>query len=394
MAPLRSNKPEMKYDNWFEYDENLIKVTSYEVLGKLPEILKTDDGSYVKCPDEWPARRAQIAKYVIDLQYGTQPPAPEVFKAEPTCIAADKYMNYRITAGSREKQAVFMMKIILPAANQPHFEKIPVVVCGDLCWLYSHDKEWLDAFLSRGIAVCLFDRTSLASDCKATGRSGPLYEIYPDKTFGALGAWAWGYSRCVDAISEIGCFDMDFVAFTGHSRGAKTAMLAGALDERAKIVNPNETNAGSCSCYRIHMKAITEDGDEKPGEKLSNILTNFPYWFGEGMKEYALREQDLPFDCHFLKAMIAPRYLLIGEAASDIWTNPIGSWQTSCAASEFYKWMGVPDRIRWYFRKGYHAHSACDVDMLANFIAHIHHGEPLLEGRCFRTPFKQPEKIY
>ena len=40
---------------------------------------------------------------------------------------------------------------------------------------------------------------------------------------------------------------MSCVTFTGHSRGGKTAALAGVLDERAAIVNPNETCAGSCA---------------------------------------------------------------------------------------------------------------------------------------------------
>ena len=35
-------------------------------------------------------------------------------------------------------------------------------------------------------------------------RKGQLYDAYPDYTFGAIGAWAWGYSRCVDAL-EILC---------------------------------------------------------------------------------------------------------------------------------------------------------------------------------------------
>ena len=92
-------------------------------------------------------------------------------------------------------------------------------------------------------------------------------------------AWAWGYSRCVDALEVIGCFDLDFIAFTGHLRGGKTAMLAGALDERASIVNPNETCAGGCGCYRLHLSALTEDGKEERSETLQDPSEHFVFWF-------------------------------------------------------------------------------------------------------------------
>ena len=94
-------------------------------------------------------------------------------------------------------------------------------------------------------------------------------------------------------------------------------MLAGVLDERAAIVCPNETNAGSCGCYRIHMSAINEKGKEKKSETLADLWRVFSFWLGEGMGEYTERENELPFDCHFLKAMVAPRTLFISEAVHE-----------------------------------------------------------------------------
>lgn len=52
------------------------------------------------------------------------------------------------------------------------------------------------------------------------------------------------------------------------------------------------------------------------------------------MKNYIGRENELPFDTHFLKALVAPRILFVSEAAGDIWANPIGSWMTTEAAKE------------------------------------------------------------
>lgn len=376
-------------DDTFDIREDLIRVTSCEVLGELPDPFLTENGKRVASRAEWETRRREIYKTAVELQYGTQPPKPERFSVELTWDS-DTCRSYRITAGTAEKQVSFLMKVILPrGADNP-----PVAVDGDLCWLYAFNREFPDAFRNRGIALALFDRTELAHDIRFEGRrQGALYEVYPGYTFGALGAWAWGYSRCVDALEAVGGYDLSALAFTGHSRGAKTAMLAGALDQRAKIVNPNESNAGSCSCYRVHMTALTETGEEGRSERLADLWNAFDYWIGEGMGDYALREQDLPFDCHFLKALIAPRVLLVGEAASDIWTNPIGSWQTTMAAAEVYRWLDCSHRLLWYFRRGGHAHAPADAEMLAEVICHFRSGEPLSD-RYFRTPFPRPGLIF
>ncbi|MBQ0105774.1 MAG: hypothetical protein KBT47_07045, partial [Armatimonadetes bacterium] len=103
--------------------------------------------------------------------------------------------------------------------------------------------------------------------------------------------------------------------------------------------------------------------------------------------------EKLPFDCHFLKAMVAPRILLIGEAASDMWTNIPGTWQTSRAAKEVFKFLGCEDNLKWYFRKGFHSHSPEDAAMLANLINSTL-GKEELFPYYYRTPFAPYEKIW
>ncbi len=375
--------------DYFNFDENLIKITEYEVLGKLPDPFLMDDGKRAQTCADWEKRRKEIYKTAVELQYGTQPPNPEYFKVD-TLYKGGNAESYRITAGKKDNHISFMMRIIRPE----NVQNCPVVVDGDFCFNYVFDKEYSNHFISNGIAYATFNRTELANDIMNEGRrKGPLYYVYPEYSFGAIGAWAWGYSRCVDALEFLGTYDLSVLAFTGHSRGGKTAMLAGVLDERAKIVNPNETNAGSCSCYRIHTKAITEQGDEMRSETLADIWRNYGYWLGEGMEAYTARENELPFDCHFLKAMVAPRVLLIGEAASDMWTNIVGTWQTSIAATEVFKFLGAEENLLWYFRRGFHFHRPEDAMMLVNVIKHVKEGEPL-NSNYFKTPFKQPEKIF
>ena len=232
-------------------------------------------------------------------------------------------------------------------------------------------------------------------DIFAEGKTGPLYNVYPrpEYTFGAFGAWAWGYSRVVDALErlkeEIPLLDLEWILFCGHSRGAKTAMLAGVLDERARIVNPNSTCAGGCGCYRIHMKGEYLEEPEKPSETLERLYARFPFWMGDGMADYTEREEDLPFDSHFLKALVAPRVLLDSEAAGDLWANPVGSWQTTMAAKEVWKFLGAEENLYWSFRPGFHKHLPRDVSNLVDLLFHLKDGAPLTED-FFRLPFDPP----
>ena len=370
---------------------NMLKITEYNVLGELPDPFLFDDGTRVKTKSDWDKRRKEIFKYAIELQYGTQPPKPEFLEVE-TLYVAKNVCTYLIHTGKKNNEVSFRMQVLLPQNVEG---KVPFIVTGDQCWMYHMSKEYVNSALDKGIGWVFFDRTELAHDIYRDSRgNGALYKVYPEYTYGALGAWAWGYSRCVDALEKLDLpVDFRYLTFTGHSRGAKTCALAGALDERAQIVNPNETCAGACGCYRVHIRGIYENGKELRSEPLKDLLTNFGFWMGPDMQKYAEKEEELPFDTHFLKAMIAPRTLFVSEAAGDLWANPVGSYLTTIASKEVFDFLGVPDNLYWYYRPGFHAHDVSDVQMLVNIIKHKQTNEPISE-RMFVLPFEKPEKIH
>lgn len=390
----------------FEIHENLIEITKYTIDGKLPDPFLFDDGTRVATKEDWVRRREEMYKTVIELQYGTMPPKPEFVEVEPMYLGGRPSV-YRVTSGTRAHPVSFNMYLF--KANSS--EKAPAVISGDMCFDYCYDKEYIDTFTENGINFVAFNRTELAPDIagynvggldKESGEyaeskkildhltdvdcGGQLKAAYPEYTFGALGAWAWGYSRCVDALIYLGNVDANTIAFTGHSRGGKVAALAGALDERAAIVNPNASCSGGYGSYRIHIEATKEDGSVAKSEPLKNIHINFPSWLGKEMREYIGREDELPFDSHHLKAMVAPRVLFVSEAASDIMANPVGTWQTSLAAGEVYKFLGCEENLIWYFRRGVHRHAIEDIEQLVNVIRHVKYGESL-NDKYFKLPF-------
>lgn len=388
----------------------MIKILEYNLKDKLPDPFVFDNGERVKKTSDWEKRKREIYKTAVLLQYGDIVPRPELFKVEPLYLNKGNPSVYRLTAGTKDKQLSFNMTVF-KAKNGC---RLPTVVSGDGCFGYPYSSEYVNTFLNNGINFVFFNRTDLMPDIArynttasnlgegerklATDiiadyeneiRHGALAEIYTDKTISAISAWAWGYSRVVDALEILGFADMDCIAFTGHSRGAKTAMLAGVLDERAAIVNPNAACAGGCSCYRLTIKALKEDGaTEAVSEPLSNIFHHFPLWLGAGMKEYIDNEEKLPFDSHYLKAMVAPRVLFVSEAGSDIMANPVGSWQTTMGALEVYKFLGCEKNLLWYMRDGDHAQTTEDISQLVNVIRNYKYGEPL-NDKFFKTKFEQ-----
>ncbi len=369
--------------------ENMLKVTKYEVLGQLPDLFTAEDGSRVKTLADWAKRRKELWKTAVELQYGTLPPSPDFLEVEKLFVSPS-HSTYRIITGKKDKPVSFIMRVVRPNDEK----KFPVIVDGDMCFEYAFDKEFLAAATGQGIGWALFDRTELARDIGGEGRrKGQLYEAYPEYTFGAVGAWAWGYARCVDALLQLDIVESDKIIFSGHSRGGKTTLLAGVMDERASIVNPNETCAGAAGCYRVHMEAEPVFGGMHRSERLADLMRNYPFWMGEGMLDYAERENELPFDEHFLKALVAPRTLFVSEAAHDIWANPLGSYQTTMAAKEAYKLLGAEENLYWYFRDGMHCHTVQDVKMLVNLAKHKWEREPL-DKDFERAPFEKPAPIF
>lgn len=368
-----------------------LKVTECELLGPLPPLLRFQNGTPVASPADWPARRKELLRSAVELQYGGMPPEPESVDVHPLYdYPGGTERVYRVTVRWHGKALSFRIKLVLPEGEGP----FPVIVDGDLSFrcVMSHDFYFNP--VNRGIAWAVFDRTELADDVAGSGRgAGPLKELWPGTGFSTLSAWAWGYSRVVDALEKLDLpLDLKCIAFSGASRGGKCTALAGAVDKRAAVVNPVCTCAGACGCYRVHMKASYLGGNEARSETLDDIMRVFPFWMGAGMETYRTAERDLPFDAHFLKALIAPRILVVTESAGDVWSNPIGSWLTSEAAAEVYSLLGVPENLYWYYKPGGHSHSGVDTELLSDVILHMRRGTPLPDA-FFRTPFAVPEGL-
>ncbi len=370
--------------------QDMLKINSYTVLGELPNPFVFNDGHTVSSTAEWAERRKELYKTAVELQFGGYPPQPDFFTVEALNYGKTQH-SYKIHTGTKEHPISFLVKVILP--SKPNR---PFIIDGDMGSGYFMQAGFVDAAISKDIGWVFFDRTELAHDIANESRGcGAVFDAYPNHNFGTLATWAWGYSRCVDMLEKLKLpqVDLSCIAFTGHSRGGKAAILAGAIDQRARVVNPNEACLGGGGCYRFHVDADYLDAPKWATETLRDIWESNAFWLGEKMGRYVGHESEFPFDTHYLKAMVAPRILFVSEAAGDVWANPIGSWLTTLVAQEVYRFLDAEENLYWYFRAGFHHHKPQDIEMLVNILCHIHDGEPISD-EFFRLPFEPLAPIH
>ena len=116
-------------------NENTLKVTEYKLLGKLPDPFMFDSGERMTSKDQWEKRRAEIYKTAVELQYGTQPPAPEYFEVEALLDWSPVCKGYKIHAGTKDRQVSFRMQVLLPENVKERYRSSLTEICaGCITW--------------------------------------------------------------------------------------------------------------------------------------------------------------------------------------------------------------------------------------------------------------------
>ena len=338
-----------------------------------PDPLMMNSGQSVVSLAQWSARRAEMVKILVPALYGALPPPPEQTRC--TLLHAGRAVQpgganlhtYRVEVNGRQ---TFTLRLTL--AHDAF--RAPVILNGDGCWGYA-TQEVIGAIVRRGYAFAQFNRTELLSDVAENGWQQTRCDALEGFTGGAISAWAWGYQRAVDAILQIPQLDAQRIGIVGHSRGGKAALLAGALDERIAITAANNSGAAGAGSYLW----------QAPGsETLGDLLDRFGFWLAPEAGRFSETGPALPFDQHFLKALIAPRALLCTEALQDLWANPQGSWLTHVAAQPVFDLCDASRHNAIAFRDGGHAHTLADWCSLLDFADAVFSHADLPEGfnRC------------
>ena len=238
----------------------------------------------------------------------------------------------------------------------------------------------VEEMVARGYAAITFYNGEVAPDWN-TGNTQGAFACFENtqrpyrskEGWGTLSAWAWAASRVMDWIETEPLLDAKHVGVVGHSRGGKTALIAGVTDERFAMAC---SNCSGCSGAKLNR------ADLPASEHIMQIVRTFPYWFAPNYVAWVNRDEEITYDQNAWIALMAPRLVAVTRASADAWAGQRGEFEAARLASpawELYGKKGLAGQfpamnsplmdgsVAYHFREGKHTLCLKDWNFYMDF---------------------------
>ncbi|QMW07185.1 acetylxylan esterase [Spirosoma foliorum] len=322
------------WGNWTNYEE--AKANDYI----LPDPLKLKNGKPVKdATTWWKQRRPEILNDYLTEIYGKTPTNTPKVTFVPSGIDSTvlngKALRKMITGNVDNARYPTVTPSIPVTYYRPvnASGKIPLMV---IVWgAFPQPVANIEKLIDAGWAVALVNTGAIQADNGAGLHEGIIglmnggKDRQPDE-WGVLAAWSWGLSRVLDYFEKDNTINAKQIGIQGHSRWGKTALLAGALDQRWAIVFASCSGSLGASLEKRSW-----------GETIDNVASSGEYhWMAGNFLKYGGNWAAMPVDAHELMTLIAPRPLFITGGTKDSWADPKGEFLACVGASPVYELLG------------------------------------------------------
>lgn len=362
--------------NKLNFDSNLLKHTQrYSQQFALPDYIYDDNGNLdrektiqILLSEEYGFVDTEGVDWKVSiLKERGEDPYSGIYAGK-----CKKHIKFQFTLSKKGRSASFPVDLFLPNTN----EDFPLVVNLDFQLNAETCYCPLEEIMEQNVAVARVLYTDITSD--DNDFENGIAPLLSDRTdphgAGKIAIWAYAAGTIGNYMLAQNYVKADALYVAGHSRLGKTALLAAALYPQFVGVHSNNSGCSGVSVSR-----------EKHGETVEIICRLFPFWFAPKYQEYAGRECEMPFDQHYLTALIAPRKLCVATAERDEWADTEAQYISLEAATVIYKKCGVEGlvcpnglmktgmssnqgQIALIMREGPHYFSRHDWNFFINFI--------------------------
>jgi dienelactone hydrolase len=329
----------------------------------------------VKTADAWATRRTELRR-TIDAFLGTPPLEPPPLEARIDTETKLEGGILRTRVRFQSEPGEWIPAFLLRPENIR--DRLPAILCPhqttqagkeEPAGIRGNPRLAMALGLARrGYVTLTYDAACFGErhdpNSGHYGDAIPFYQRHPH--WSMMGKMAWDMSRAVDFLRTRDFVNAGAIGSIGHSHGGYTTTFAMALDPR--IV------AGVSSCG---FDTFRYDGNPYRWSHATALMPRLGFFITSphiNIRNYAgvpdSQVIQIPFDMHWMLALLAPRPLMLATSDDDR-IFPNAGWSARQAEARLrpvYELLNASDRLETFYFRGGHGFPQASEDRAFAFI--------------------------